>query len=73
MPVGIYLLIGRDIVASVEPKAPIPGRLDAEVTLIDPVLDTASGAIGARLALPNPDGASPGGRGCEVVFPFNES
>jgi RND family efflux transporter MFP subunit len=40
----------------------------AEVTVVDPVIDAASGTFGARLRLPNPDHAIPAGLHCEIRF-----
>jgi RND family efflux transporter MFP subunit len=40
----------------------------AEVTVVDPVIDAASGTFGARLRLPNPDHAIPAGLHCEILF-----
>ena len=40
----------------------------ASVTLVDRVIDAASGTFGARLELPNPDHSIPGGLHCQVHF-----
>ena len=40
----------------------------ASVTIVDRVIDPASGTFGARLELPNPDGKIPSGLHCEVRF-----
>lgn len=52
----------------VTPEAPIGGRHEAVVRVIDPVFDAASGTFGVRLALPNPDRLLPAGLRCEVEF-----
>jgi len=38
------------------------------VTVVDHVLDAASGTFGVRLALPNPDFNLPAGIRCKVLF-----
>jgi len=55
--------------AEVQPEAPVGGRYTAIVTVIDQVFDAASGTIGIRLELPNPDYALPAGLKCQVRFP----
>ena len=42
--------------AVVEPIAPAGPTISARVSLIDKVLDPASGTFGVRLEVPNPDG-----------------
>jgi RND family efflux transporter MFP subunit len=41
---------------------------EAAVTVVDPVVDAASGTFGVRLELPNPDHAIPAGLRCRVRF-----
>ncbi len=55
--------------AQILPEAPIQGQHPATVTIVDPVIDAASGTFGVRLELPNPDHAIPAGLGCRVRFP----
>lgn len=43
--------------------------VSASVSVIDPVLDAATGTFGVRLVLPNPDGAIVAGQSCVVVVP----
>ena len=40
----------------------------ATVTVVDRVLDAASGTFGVRLALPNPDLLLPAGIRCKISF-----
>ena len=40
----------------------------AAVTIVDRVIDAASGTFGVRLELPNPDQSIPGGLHCRVHF-----
>jgi RND family efflux transporter MFP subunit len=54
--------------AEVRPELPIGGKFAATVTVVDRVLDAASGTFGVRLALPNPDLTMPAGIRCKVLF-----
>jgi RND family efflux transporter MFP subunit len=54
--------------ASVLPEDPVGGNHEARVTVVDPVVDAASGTFGVRLELPNPDHAIPAGLKCRVRF-----
>jgi RND family efflux transporter MFP subunit len=47
----------------------VGGEYAAIVTIVDQVFDAASGTIGIRLELPNPDYALPAGLKCQVRFP----
>lgn len=55
--------------AIVMPEAPVGGRYDAKVIVIDRIADAASGTFGVRLALANPGNALPAGIRCRVTFP----
>lgn len=54
--------------AEVYPEEPVGGVYKAIVTVVDQVFDAASGTIGVRLELPNPDYAIPAGLKCQVRF-----
>jgi RND family efflux transporter MFP subunit len=54
--------------AEVRPEQPVGGVYTAIVTVVDRVLDAASGTFGVRLALPNPDLLLPAGIACKVLF-----
>jgi RND family efflux transporter MFP subunit len=45
-----------------------PGTYQAKVVVVDQVIDAASGTLGVRLQLPNPDNRIPAGIKCSVVF-----
>lgn len=45
-----------------------PGTYQARVAVVDKVIDAASGTLGVRLHLPNPDNKIPAGIRCSVVF-----
>jgi len=49
-------------------EAPLGSVHDAEVTVVDPVVDAASGTFRVRLELPNPEGELPAGLKCRVRF-----
>jgi multidrug efflux pump subunit AcrA (membrane-fusion protein) len=38
------------------------------ISVVDPIIDAASGTFSVRLDLPNPDGGIPGGLHCTVKF-----
>ena len=54
--------------AEVRPEQPIGGVHVAKVTVVDHVIDAASGMFGVRLTLPNPQLALPAGIRCNVTF-----
>lgn len=68
VPVAFYGQIRKGSRAEVKPEQPIAGSYRAIVTVVDRVLDAASGTFGVRLALPNADLQLPAGIGCKVSF-----
>ena len=68
VPTAYFGQIRIDSEAEVRPEQPVGGIHIATVTVVDSVLDAASGTFGVRLALPNPDLALPGGIRCKVNF-----
>jgi RND family efflux transporter MFP subunit len=46
----------------------LPGVFSAKVVVVDKVIDAASGTLGIRLQLPNPDNKIPAGIKCSVQF-----
>jgi len=54
--------------AEIRPEEPYNNRYSATVTIVDQVVDAASGTFGVRLELPNPDYKLPAGLKCKVVF-----
>lgn len=52
----------------VMPEEPVGGEYPATVTVVDRVVDAASGTFGIRLELPNPDRALSAGLKCRVRF-----
>ena len=68
LPVGMLGSVRVGMGARVKPEAPLGGSYRAKVTIVDKVVDAASGTFGVRLLLPNPDHKLPPGLKCKVVF-----
>jgi len=69
IPLSQYGKINVGMQGEVYPESPVGGKYPATVTVVDQVFDAASGTIGVRLELPNPDYALPAGLKCDVHFP----
>ena len=54
--------------ATVFPEAPVGGQFNATVTVVDRLVDAASGTFGVRLEVPNPGNRLPAGLKCSVNF-----
>lgn len=54
--------------AVVVPEPPMSRPLEASVTVVDPIVDAASGTFAVRLELPNPGNRVPSGLKCTVSF-----
>jgi len=67
-PVSVFGRITSGMQAEVFPEVDLGRRLIATVTLVDRVVDAASGTFGIRLELPNADYTVPGGLRCRVRF-----
>ena len=68
VPLSQFGKIRAGMPAEIFPEEPIGGRYNATVTIVDHVFDAASGTIGIRLELPNPDYALPAGLKCRARF-----
>ena len=68
LPSSMYGKVQRGQRAVVEPEASIGGRYETTVSIVDPVIDAASGTLGVRLLLPNRKGTIPAGVRCRVRF-----
>lgn len=68
-PIALLGKITVGMSAQVIPEAPVGGTFAAKVTVVDRVVDAASGTFGVRLELPNPDYRLPAGLKCKVRFP----
>lgn len=64
----LFGLIKKDMVAEIIPELPQYKHRHAIVTVVDKLIDAASGTFGARLALPNPDYGIPSGLRCQAQF-----
>jgi membrane fusion protein (multidrug efflux system) len=73
VPVRYYGKITVGMQAQVQWESPVPGLHQAKVKVVDRVLDAASGTIGVRLELPNPDLSLPTGTKCRVSFPIEKT
>jgi RND family efflux transporter MFP subunit len=69
LPVAYYGRIKSGARATVFPEQPIGGEYRATVTVVDRVVDAASGTFGVRLELANKAGTIPAGVKCTVGFP----
>lgn len=69
LPAALYPKLKMGMKAEVVPEKPMEGRYPVAVTMIDRVIDAASGTFRVYLALPNPNGALPGGLKGKVTFP----
>ncbi len=67
-PLGLVGRIQVGMRARVMPEPPVGGAYDAQVTVVDRVVDAASGTFGVRLALPNPQHRLPAGIRCRIDF-----
>jgi membrane fusion protein (multidrug efflux system) len=69
VPVRLYGKIRAGTSARIEWEGGLSSPRQATVTVVDPVVDAASGTIGVRLEIPNPDYKLPAGTQCSVTFP----
>lgn len=67
MPVCKLGSVKAGMLADVKPEAPVD-IYKARATIVDKVVDAASGTFGVRLELPNPDYKLPPGLKCKVRF-----
>ena len=72
-PVSLIGKISVGMRAEVIPEQPVGGVLVAKVTVVDRVVDAASGTFGVRLELPNSDYRLPAGLQCKVRFPDKQA
>jgi membrane fusion protein, multidrug efflux system len=67
-PVAMLGKVVVGMTAHVKPEPPLTGEYAAKVTVVDHVVDAASGTFGVRLELPNHDLKLPAGLKCTVRF-----
>lgn len=68
LPVSQLGAVEVGMKAVVMPEEPVGGEHEATVTIVDKVIDAASGTFGVRLELPNPEYAIAPGLKCKVRF-----
>jgi RND family efflux transporter MFP subunit len=68
VPVAMLGRVRLGMLGEVRPEPPVNGVYEARVTIVDRVVDAASGTFGVRLELPNPDYRLPAGLKCKVRF-----
>jgi RND family efflux transporter MFP subunit len=66
LPMRLFGKVRPGMTAKVLPEPDQGQALEAEVLLVDPMGDAASGTFGARLELPNPEGDIPAGLKCRM-------
>jgi len=67
---ALFGLIKKGDEAEIIIEGPTETSQFAKVSLVDGLVDAASGTFGVRLELPNPDGDIVGGLKCRAVFPI---
>ena len=68
LPVEAFGQVRVGMTGTVEWETAVSDPHVAQVTVVDPIVDAASGTIGVRLELPNPDTRLPAGTKCWVTF-----
>lgn len=68
LPAASFGSVHAGMKAAVIPEIPGDQVQMGKVTIVDRVIDAASGTFGARLELPNPDVSIPSGLHCQVRF-----
>lgn len=68
MPSALFGSVKEGSMASVTPNMAGAAAVSAKVTLVDKILDAASGTFRVRLELPNPDASIPAGLRCKIDF-----
>jgi RND family efflux transporter MFP subunit len=67
-PASIFGTVKTGMTGTVNLEPFVPGAHKAKVVVVDKVIDAASGTLGVRLQLPNPDHRIPAGIKCTVDF-----
>jgi RND family efflux transporter MFP subunit len=68
MPAADFGRVLSGSLATVVPAEPIGGQYEGRVTIVDNIIDAASGTFGVRIELSNADKALPAGLNCVVEF-----
>lgn len=69
LPAGYFGRVKKGDRLLVHPEAPVNGEYEAKVSIVDPLVDPASGTFRVRLVLPNPGVTLPAGIRCSVSRP----
>lgn len=69
-PTEYFGLIERGMVAEIHPEQPANQMFEATVTIVDQLIDPASGSFTVRMELPNPEDRLVGGVNCMASFAF---
>lgn len=69
LPIALYGQFKVGSAAVVKPEAPVGGSYTARLVVVDQVLDAASGTVGVRFELANPDLKLPAGIHCRLDLP----
>lgn len=70
-PTEYFGLIQQGMEVEIRPERPINKSLKATVTIVDQLIDPASGSFTVRMALPNPGVQLVGGVNCIALFNFD--
>lgn len=70
-PTEYFGLIEKGMKAKIYPEQPANRAFQATVTIVDKLIDPASGSFTVRLTLPNPDDKLVGGVNCMAEFDFD--
>lgn len=68
LPAAVFGRIQKGTTAEIKPELASVGTLTAKVTVVDKVIDGASGTFVVRLEIPNTNHAIPSGLRCKVRF-----
>jgi len=71
VPMTMYRKVKAGMVGQVEWEPAIGGTSNGTVTIVDQVVDAASGTLGVRLEVPNPSLKLAAGAKCLVSFPVD--
>ncbi len=69
-PTEYFGLIAKDMEVVIQPERPADRSFKAQVTVVDQLIDPASGTFTVRMALPNPGDELVGGVNCIARFGF---
>lgn len=69
-PTEYFGLINEGMQVEIRPERPANKVFKATVTIVDQLIDPASGSFSVRMALPNPDDQLVGGVNCIAMFKF---